>query len=238
MNIKSILITLLGIFAINSISMAQIIRQDELENYALEKYGDNWKEAATKIASEHPLDANHAFTFTEVLQAPGMDADKIYDELQVWFTSTFVDANSVIQSSERERGLIIARGFIDGTGSSVGAFTSNRINVTPTIKIQIKDEKIRVTYSVPFYIEINKGSGIVGMALAPTTRATYNTTAVKNVTLDQSFPYGKLRGMGKRARKRAHSRALIMCNAYANVILDKLDKVIKEGFDGTANDNW
>ena len=68
---------------------AQIIRDDELAKYAVEKYGEDWEEAASKIAAEHPLDANNAFTFTEVLQAPGMDANKIYDELQMWFTSTF-----------------------------------------------------------------------------------------------------------------------------------------------------
>ena len=209
---------------------AQIIRDDELAKYAVEKYGEDWEEAASKIAAEHPLDANNAFTFTEVLQAPGMDANKIYDELQMWFTSTFVDSKSVIQTSERERGLIIARGFISGTGSSVGAFTSVDISITPTIKVQIKDERIRVTYSVPFYIEVQAGSGI----LCDFGDVFYKT----NVTLDKTFPFGEVSGFSKRARRRAYGRSLVMCNAYANVVLDKLDKVIKNGFDGSANEEW
>ena len=209
---------------------AQIIRDDELAKYAVEKYGEDWEEAATKIAAEHPLDANNAFTFTEVLQAPGMDANKIYDELQMWFTSTFVDSKSVIQTSERERGLIIARGFISGTGSSVGAFTSVGISITPTIKVQIKDERIRVTYSVPFYIEVQAGSGIFG----DFGDVFYKT----NVTLDKTFPFGAVSAFSKRARRKAYGRSLVMCNAYANVVLDKLDKVIKNGFDGSANEEW
>ena len=209
---------------------AQIIRDDELAKYAVEKYGEDWDEAASKIAAEHPLDANNAFTFTEVLQAPGMEANKIYDELQMWFTSTFVDSKSVIQTSERERGLIIARGFISGTGSSVGAFTSVDISITPTIKVQIKDERIRVTYSVPFYIEVQAGSGILG----DFGDVFYKT----NVTLDKTFPFGEVSGFSKRARRRAYGRSLVMCNAYANVVLDKLDKVIKNGFDGSANEEW
>ena len=195
----------------------------------MEKYGEDWDEAASKIAAEHPLDANNAFTFTEVLQAPGMDANKIYDELQMWFTSTFVDSKSVIQTSERERGLIIARGFISGTGSSVGAFTSVGISITPTIKVQIKDERIRVTYSVPFYTEV-LGSGILG----DFGDVFYKT----NVTLDKTFPFGEVSGFSKRARRRAYGRSLVMCNAYANVVLDKLDKVIKNGFDGSADEEW
>lgn len=236
MDTKSLFTAFFAAFAFCLVTEAQIIRGDELEKYAIEKYGDDWEEAALKIANEHPLDANHAFTFTEVLQAPGMDANQIYDELLVWFTSTFVDANSVLVSSERERGLIVARGFIGETGKSTGVFARVFISVTPTIKIQIKDGKIRVTYSVPFYIEkkvIDDFVGVIGGVVVAD-----NTVETNNIVLDKSFPYGELKGGSKRARRRAHGRALVMCNAHANVVLDKIDKVIKEGYDGTANDEW
>lgn len=234
--IRSLFAAFVAAFAFCLVTEAQIVREDELEKYAIEKYGDDWEEAAVKIAGEHPLDANHAFTFTEVLQAPGMDANQIYDELLVWFTSTFVDANSVLVSSERERGLIVARGFIGETGKSLGVFARVFISVTPTIRIQIKDGKIRVTYSVPFYIEkkvIDDFVGVIGGVVVAD-----NTVETNNIVLDKSFPYGELKGGSKRARRRAHGRALVMCNAYANVVLDKIDKVIKEGYDGTANDEW
>ncbi len=58
------------------------------------------------------------------------------------------------------------------------------------------------------------------------------------IVLDKSFPYGKLKGGNMRARRRAQGRALAMCNAYANVVLDKIDNVIKEGYDGSANEDW
>lgn len=237
MNIKSLFSAIAVAFAFCLVSEAQVIREDELEKYAIEKYGDDWEEAAIKIANEHPLDANHAFTFTEVLQAPDMDANQIYDELLVWFTSTFVDANSVLVSKERERGLIVARGFIGETGKSTGVFARVFISVTPTIKIQIKDGKIRVTYSVPFYIEkkiVDDFAGVIGGVVVVAD----NSVETDNVVLDKSFPYGELKGGSKRARRRAQGRALVMCNAYANVVLDKIDKVIKEGYDGTANDEW
>lgn len=236
MDTKSLFTAIVAAFAFCLVSEAQIIREDELEKYAIEKYGDDWEEAALKIANEHPLDANHAFTFTEVFQAPGMDANQIYDELLVWFSSTFVDANSVLVSKERERGLIVARGFIGETGKSTGVFARVIISVTPTIKIQIKDGKIRVTYSVPFYIEkkiVDDFVGVIGGVVVAD-----NTVETNNIVLDKSFPYGKLKGCSKRARRRAHGRALAMSNAYANVVLDKIDKVIKEGYDGTANDEW
>lgn len=118
----------------------------------------------------------------------------------------------------------------------MGAFTSVDISITPTIKVQIKDERIRVTYSVPFYIEVLGsytevlGSGILG----DFGDVFYKT----NVTLDKTFPFGEVSGFSKRARRRAYGRSLVMCNAYANVVLDKLDKVIKNGFDGSADEEW
>ena len=116
----------------------------------------------------------------------------------------------------------------------MGAFTSVGISITPTIKVQIKDERIRVTYSVPFYIEVQAGSGILG-AIGGVTN---NNVTQTNVMLDKTFPFGEVTGSSKRARRKAYGRSLVMCNAYANVVLDKLDKVIKNGFDGSANEEW
>ncbi|MBP5419322.1 MAG: DUF4468 domain-containing protein [Bacteroidales bacterium] len=217
---------------------AQIVRTDELEQYATNNFGKEWLIAAEKIAQEHPLDVNNAFTFIEVIEAPNMDANKIYDELQMWFTSTFTDTKSVVVSSERDRGLIVAKGYIEQAASYTGAFTAINIDITPTFKIQIKNEKIRVTYSVPYYIEFQDESKSIMSAIAGSENDPNNQQTKQNVVLDSTYPYAELSGMNKKARKKAYARALVMSNAYANVILDKLTKVVREGFDGTANEDW
>lgn len=42
---------------------AQVVRTEELEKYAVEKYGDNWQEAALTLAQELQLDKNNSLTF-------------------------------------------------------------------------------------------------------------------------------------------------------------------------------
>ena len=37
---------------------AQLMRAEELEKYAKEKYGENWKEAATNLGAKLQLDKN------------------------------------------------------------------------------------------------------------------------------------------------------------------------------------
>lgn len=223
---------------LSNIVNGQIVRNDELEQYASEHFGKEWLIVAEKIGTDHPLDGNKAFTFIEVIEAPGMDADKIYDELQMWFTSTFVDSKSMLTTSERNRGLIIAKGYIGEAATYSDALTAIRIDVTPTFKIQIKNEKIRVTYSVPFYIETQDDSKSILSIASGTEDDPNNNVSTQNVILDQTFPYCELSGLNKKARKKAYARALVFCNAYANVILDKITYVVKNGYDGTANEDW
>lgn len=58
-----IIVTLLATICAN----AQIMRVDELEKYAKEKYGDKWTEAAANIAKSVQLDKNNAMTFVQVI---------------------------------------------------------------------------------------------------------------------------------------------------------------------------
>lgn len=54
-----------------SVSMsAQLMRAEELEKYAKEKYGDKWTEAAENISKQVTLDKNNALTFTQIIEAP------------------------------------------------------------------------------------------------------------------------------------------------------------------------
>ena len=61
---------LLALFACTTMN-AQILRADELENYAKEKYGEKWVDAAANLGSQLTLDKNNAITYTQVIQAEG-----------------------------------------------------------------------------------------------------------------------------------------------------------------------
>ena len=49
----------------------QIMRTEELEKYAKEKYGEKWNDAAKNLASQLQLDKNNALTYTQVIEALG-----------------------------------------------------------------------------------------------------------------------------------------------------------------------
>ena len=57
---------------------AQILRADELEKYAKEKYGEKWVDAATYLGTQLTLDKNNAITYTQVIPAEGKTKDQLY----------------------------------------------------------------------------------------------------------------------------------------------------------------
>lgn len=208
---------------------AQILRAEELEDYAKEKYGEKWIDAAANLGSQLTLDKNNAITYVQVIPAEGKSKDQLYILLNYWFTSTFNDANSVIQLNDKELGTIIAQGFVEGIASHAGGTNAYTINLKPVIKCDIKDNKVRVTYTVPYYsVIVAVGCGWIGAV-----GGTIPSRSDQNWPLDECFPFVK-----KDSHKKTSSKALVMAHAYSNVVMDKIEECIKNGLTGNEDDNW
>ena len=63
--------------------------------------------------------------------------------MNYWVSSSFNDANSVIQLNDKDSGTIICQGFVSGVAANVGGMNTYVVNIKPVIKIDIKDKKIR-----------------------------------------------------------------------------------------------
>lgn len=208
---------------------AQILRAEELENYAKERYGEKWVDAATNLSSQLSLDKNNAITYTQVIECPGKTKNQLYVLLNYWFTATFNDANSVIQLKDKELGTIIAQGCVAGIAQHVGGSNSYNVSIKPVIKCDIKEEKVRVTYTVPYYSVVKViGGGWVGALSGSST-----VRSDESWSLDQCFPF-----VAKDAHKKTSSKALIMAHAFSNVVMDKIEECVKNGLSGNEGDNW
>lgn len=130
---------------------AQILRAEELEKYAKEKYGDKWVEAASNLGKQLTLDKNNAIDYVQVMEAPSQSKAQLYVLLNYWFTATFNDANSVIKLNNKDLGTIIAQGYVANIAQHAGGSNAYNVSIKPVIKCDIKDGKVRVIYTVPFY---------------------------------------------------------------------------------------
>ena len=137
---------------------AQVMKASDLEKYAKEKYGDKWIDAARNLAENLTLDKNESLTYQEVVEATGKTKEQLYLSLNYWGTATFKDKQA-ITLNDKEAGCIIISSTIPGLVDHTGTLNKYSVSITPVIRLDIKDGKIRVTYTVQNYDILKDISG-------------------------------------------------------------------------------
>ena len=129
---------------------AQVMKTADLEKYAKQRYGDKWLDAAANLASSLVLDKNESLTYQQVIEAPGKTKEQIYLTLNYWATATFKD-NQAITLNDKEAGCIIISSTIPAIAQHTGTINKYSVSITPVIRIDIKEGRVRVTYTVQSY---------------------------------------------------------------------------------------
>lgn len=231
-------VLILAIFSSMVSASAQLMRAEELEAYAEKLYGKKWVDIAANLKSDATLtlDKNNSLTFIQVIEAPGRSVSQLYTTLNYWFTATFNDANSTIKLNDKETGCIIAQGSVEGVAEHTGGSNKYNVSIRPIIRVDIKNGKCRVTYTLQAYNVIKTlGGGILGAIGSGLSRDPVKTKELNEVwPLDQTYPFALKDAFGA---KRTSSKALIMSYAYSQIMMDKIEEAIKNGMVG-EDDDW
>ena len=129
---------------------AQVITAADLEKYAKERYGDKWLDAAKNLAENISLDKNQSLTYQQVIEAPGKTRDQLYVALNYWATATFKDKQA-ITLNDKDAGCIIISSTIPSIVNHTGTINKYSVSITPVIRLDIKEGRVRVTYTVQSY---------------------------------------------------------------------------------------
>lgn len=234
---------LAGLMLLGTSAQAQVMKGADLEKYAKQKYGDKWLDAAKNLGSTLTLDKNESLTYQQVIDAPGKTKQQLYVALNYWATATFKD-NNAITLNDKEAGCIIISSTIRNIAEHTGTLNKYSINITPIIRIDIKEGRVRVTYTVQNYDVL---ADISGGWLSPTddSKKTYGDSKRKsddktNANLyDEQWEIAKhYPFVAKDAQKRTCAKALVMTHAYSNAVLDKVEEAVKNGIVGNDDDDW
>lgn len=99
---------------------------------------------------ELPLDKNGGFTYVRVVEAPDKNKEQLYIILNAWFLSKF--SGKGIMMNDKDLGCIMAKESfkkIASNGRFAKSNTNYEVDIEPTIRTDIKDGKVRITYNVP-----------------------------------------------------------------------------------------
>ena len=222
---------------------AQVMKTADLEKYAKQRYGDKWLDAAKNLAAGLTLDKNESLTYQQVIEAPGKTKQQLYVALNYWVTATFKD-HSAITLNDKEAGCIIVSSTLRNIAGHMGTLNKYSVSITPVIRLDIKDGKIRVTYTVQTYDVLADISG-GWLTTAESDKKTYGDSKRKaddktNANLyDEQWEIARhYPFVEKDAQKRTCSKALVMTHAYSNAIIDKVEEAVKNGIVGNEDDDW
>ncbi|MBR6182607.1 MAG: DUF4468 domain-containing protein [Prevotella sp.] len=224
-------------------AQAQVMKAADLEKYAKQRYGDKWLDAAKNLASELNLDKNESLTYQQVIEAPGKTKQQLYVTLNYWATATFKDKQA-ITLDDKDAGCIIISSTIPNIVEHVGTLNKYSVSITPVIRLDIKDGKVRVTYTVQNYDIL---ADVSGGWLSPTdnNNKTYGDSKRKrndatNANLyDESWEIARhYPFVDKDPQKRTCAKALVMAHAYSNAIIDKVEEALRNGIVGNDDDDW
>lgn len=100
---------------------------------------DNFKESSTE------------WVFSKVINAEGKKASELYTKALEVLASVYVDAKDVIQSADKEAGVIIGKGFVNSSARALSAFNVCLYRSWQIVKIELKDERYRVSVTTTEY---------------------------------------------------------------------------------------
>ncbi len=222
---------------------AQIMKAADLEKYAKERYGDKWIDAAKNLASGLTLDKNESLTYQEIIEAPGKTKQQLYVALNYWATATFKD-HQAITLNDKEAGCIIISSTIKKIVEHTGTMNKYSVSITPVIRLDIKEGRVRVTYTVQNYDILADISG-GWLSIPPSDKRTYGDSNRKaddktNANLyDEQWEIARhYPFVEKDDQKRTCAKALVMTHAYSNAVIDKVEEAVKNGLVGNDDENW
>ena len=96
-------------------------------------------------ASQMPAE-QAAASFEKIVDVPGLSKDSLYDGIKLWVAESFKSAKAVIQLDNKEQGILIGNGSIDGICVD-HPVCAKRTMISFKMKIEVKDQKFRISFS-------------------------------------------------------------------------------------------
>ncbi|HET6558071.1 MAG TPA: DUF4468 domain-containing protein [Prolixibacteraceae bacterium] len=104
----------------------------------------------SEIEGQWKLDENNCLFYQEIVELPGLDKSSLFQRAENYFIYTYSSGKDVIQTKDKETGIIIGKGYWYDlfTGVSIGSFNYSASHI---LRIDAKDGKARITLTVKDY---------------------------------------------------------------------------------------
>jgi hypothetical protein len=189
----------------------------------------DFEKSALSLKHCYILDKNGNLSRTFIFDIKGKSKERIYVEVNNWFIHTFNNGKSVIQLNDKEEGCIIGKGHIPFLGAHFSAFYNIKLSTWIIIRVDIKDEKIRVSTTISGY-EIERGTGGFGAFAAGMNGVRPQTIYYEKEAKD-CFPFTK-------KQKKEGSIGFVNGHIESENLIKSIYAAAKGGMIGNENHDW
>lgn len=117
----------------------------------LEEINDQWQ-----------LEENGYVTFQKVVNYLNLNKTELYNRAMDYFVYYYSDVNSVIHDRDIVNGIIIGKGIFKKVHALNDVLQSIIIDTLHILKVEVKDNRARITISLTQYDEIMRGGELPG----------------------------------------------------------------------------
>lgn len=176
---------------------------------SLQSSAQSAKEMLAEIHGKYSLDDNGNVTYVRVVDLPTLSKDEIYLRALNYFTYNYSDGKSVIQTQDKEQGVVVGKGVYDNVHIGASLITTY-IDCWHIVRVDIKENKARIIVTLTEY-----DKKIVGGDTPP---------SYVNIRVSESYPInpnGNQKTVMTKAMYRSHKAALST--------IDRLEVALLEG---------
>ena len=177
------------------------------------------------------IDSNGALTYRKIVQMPGKSKNELYMMLNDWLSTTFCTSDRyTIRLRDTARGKIVAQGYVQNIAKYDGVVNQYHVSISPIVTCDIKDGRVRVTYSVPFLDVVRLEGGRRGDKDNPPILPEVHN---EQWQIEYCYPLYK-----KDEHKRASSKALVMTYAHSQMVTDRVCNYLSNALAEDNDDDW
>jgi hypothetical protein len=115
-----------------------------------------------EINDQWRLEENGYITFQKVVDFLNLNKTELYNRAMDYFANYYGDVNSVIQDRDIVNGIIIGKGIFRKVHAHNDVLQSIIIDTLHILKVEVKDNRARITLSLTQYDEIMRGGELPG----------------------------------------------------------------------------
>lgn len=240
---KTMVLLLLSMLSLPS--YCQLVTVDKLKAMKIQQYGQqNWKNTAKSIASSLKMGTGDKYAklvgdrvdnqyydgsihYISIVEDLSMDKSQLFQKFKLWATNNFNRSDSNIKLLDENAGSIIIQEAVKNIIDNVGGMYNFTISIYPIIKIDLKDGRCRITFTLSSYkiLRESKSGGLF----------TSNSHNEEDWNISSCFPFTS----SYDDHEKSSAKALVMSHLCAKEYLRIIEEIARNNTNlNSLEDNW